>query len=138
MQPRKTIPPFYILAISQNRVRLFSCDEREAREVPQVALKIPKSVVEEVGSVEHGPERENTKLRIEEFFRLVDRGLLKALKNGREPLLLAAVDFLVPLYRRANTYPHLFESHVPGNPDRMTARDLHGKAMGILRSPHSA
>jgi hypothetical protein len=45
------------------------------------------------------------------------------------------VDYLFPLYREANSYRHLFEEGIAGNPERITAEDLHTRAWAIVQ-PH--
>ena len=44
--------------------------------------------------------------------------------------MLAGVEYLLPLYREANTYPHLFEEGITGNqkllkPEELSARLCH-------------
>ncbi|MFO7461475.1 MAG: hypothetical protein R6X07_12730, partial [Desulfatiglandales bacterium] len=41
-------------------------------------------------------------------------------------------DTLFPLYKEVNTYPHLMDEGIPGNPEGMTPEDLHPKAWAIM------
>jgi len=54
------------------------------------------------------------------------------LGDAQAPLILAGVAYLFPLYREANTYPHLLEEGVPGNPDRVSLETLHKQAWTIV------
>jgi hypothetical protein len=54
------------------------------------------------------------------YFQQVDRGLHDFLRTEHVPLVLASVAHLWPIYRQANTYPHLIEQGIPGNPDQLT------------------
>ena len=55
-----------------------------------------------------------------------------ALGNGRAPLVLAAVDYLRPLYRAASSYPQILEQGLSGNPDHLGAHDLHRRAWTLV------
>ena len=46
--------------------------------------------------------------------------------------MVACVAFLFPLYREANTYPHLLDRAVPGNPDKLSAETLRRQAWTIM------
>ena len=35
------------------------------------------------------------------------------------------VEYLFPIYREANTYPHLLDKGLPGNPEELSAKELH-------------
>jgi len=50
-----------------------------------------------------------------EFFRRIDRKLHKILRNSKIPLIIAGVDYLLPLYRRVNTYPHILADEIRGS-----------------------
>lgn len=67
------------------------------------------------------------------YFRQVDRGLHAVLRRGRAPLVLAGVEYLLPIYREANTYAHLVEDGIEGNPDDMRAEELRDRAWSIVR-----
>ncbi|MHB9028555.1 MAG: baeRF7 domain-containing protein [Candidatus Latescibacterota bacterium] len=66
------------------------------------------------------------------YAQAVDKGIHPVLKGRNNPLVLAGVEYLHPVYRNANTYPYLVEKGVPGNPDQMNMRDLHAQAWKIV------
>jgi hypothetical protein len=72
------------------------------------------------------------------YFRNVDRGMRELLRDETAPLLLAGVDYLLPLYREVNSYPHLAEEGLHGNPDESSAHELgeavYDKVEPLLRS----
>jgi hypothetical protein len=47
--------------------------------------------------------------------------------------VLAGVDYLHPIYKEVNTYPHLMEAGVGGNPERLSAKELHAQAWTVVR-----
>ncbi len=62
------------------------------------------------------------------YFQQIDRGLHELLREEKTPLIVASVEYLLPIYRQANTYPHLLAEGIAGSPDHMKPRDLHAKA----------
>jgi hypothetical protein len=49
------------------------------------------------------------------------------------PLVLAGVEYLLPLYREASHYPQLLEEGLPGNPEVLRADELHTRAWDIMQ-----
>jgi hypothetical protein len=62
----------------------------------------------------------------------VDKGLQEYLRHERTPLLLAAVKYYRPIYREANTYPHLLEEGPDGNFERANGDMIHAAAWPIV------
>jgi hypothetical protein len=69
------------------------------------------------------------------YFWLVDRGLQGAVKHNSIPMVLAAVERLYPIYKEANTYPHLLGEGITGNPEGVSPDDLHRQAWALVE-PH--
>jgi len=81
----------------------------------------------------HGHDISNDiKNRIRQWFRTIDKEVGGLLSDAQSPLVLAGVDTLFPLYKEVNTYPHLMEEGVPGNPEGMKPEDLHPQAWAIV------
>jgi hypothetical protein len=147
---------FYVLALSKKKVRLFdgtryTVKEIELEKVPQglaEALKydqIERQIQYHTHTPQGGGRRaamfhgqaaviDDAKDLILRYFQQVDRGLHEFLRDKRTPLLLAGVDYLFPIYREANTYPHLVDKGVPGNPDRVSEEELHKQALIVMES----
>jgi hypothetical protein len=149
---------FYILALSQNHIRLLRCTRYSATELelPDVptsreeALKYndperqqqfhtetqpfgpPNSG--ERGAIFYGTGTASVdnKGLITEYFRLVDRGLHEVLRNEQAPLVLAGVEYLLPLYKQVATYAHVLDAGVLGNPDGLRAQELHAQAWSVV------
>ncbi len=142
--------PFWLLAVSQNHVRLYEGSRAGLTEVP--AEGVPASLADAMrwddfekdslqfhsgsGSrgpaVFHGTGETEVKDELVRYVRAVDRGLRDHLRDSSAPLILAGVDYLLPLYREVNTYPHLTTEAVTGNPDSLTEPVLHQRAIEIL------
>jgi hypothetical protein len=69
---------------------------------------------------------------ISRYFHRVDEGISEVLSGERAPLVLAGVDYLHPIYRKANTYPHLVDDGIEGNPEELSAEELHRRAWSIV------
>lgn len=146
---------FYVLALSQNEVRLLqgsrdSIGEVYLKDIPKnLAEALKYDVFEKQIQVHpraaggprgrpaifhgHGGGAEETKEQILQYFRQIERGLQEILKEKRSPLVPAGVDYLLSLYREVNTYPHLMEKGVAGNPERLRPDELHAKAWEIVQ-----
>jgi len=83
------------------------------------------------GAVFHGPSL-RIKDRLIHFFRDVDRGVANALKGQESPLVVACVEYLFPIYKEANTYPHLLEEVIAGNPDQLSPNALHAASWKLV------
>jgi hypothetical protein len=67
------------------------------------------------------------------YFHRVDEGLSAVLGGERAPLVLAGVDYLHPIYHESNTYPHLVDDGIEGNPEELSAGELHEQAWAIVQ-----
>jgi len=148
---------FYLLALSQKQVRLLQCTRYDCSEVQ--SSKLPKSVADALqydtperqihlhtaqpgrstrgSAIFHGRGggADELKENVLQCFQQIDRGLREVLREKRAPLLLAGVQYLLPLYRAANTYPLLVEGEIDGNPEGQSAEALHARAAEVMQ-PH--
>jgi hypothetical protein len=148
---------FFILTLSLNQVRLFQATHYSLGEIPlegvatgmtevlqfddpekETLFHISTNNPASVGSHDaifhgHAPD-EDRKSDILRFFRQVNQGVVDFLGRDAAPLVLVAVDYLHPLYRQANTYPHLASRGVAGNPQTFASKEFHARAWEIVRS----
>ena len=78
-----------------------------------------------------GAERDTPKEDLARYFRRIDTALRPVLREQRAPLVLAGVQYLLPIYREVSSYPHITEPELPGNPDHLSEPQLHGRAADI-------
>ncbi|NLD04679.1 MAG: hypothetical protein GX672_02115 [Synergistaceae bacterium] len=144
---------FYILALSQKQVRLLEGTRYRIEEVdledmpPSVAEKLnfdemqahlqyhtgTSSARGERAAMYHGHNpQDDDKDRIQKWFNLIDGELSGILVGRKAPLVLAGVEYLFHLYNEVNTYPHLVEGGVKGNPEELSAESLHEKAWPLV------
>lgn len=139
---------FYLLALSKAKAQLWrgnrfelepikvpqlpkGMDEALALEDPERALQFHTSTGQSAdrAAVHHGHEADKEKKgAVLRYFRQVNDAILSGLSDEEDPLLIAAVDYLIPIYQEANTYPHLLDEGVTGNPDHLDDKELHQKA----------
>jgi len=142
---------FYLLALSQNQVRLLQCTRTSTRMVTPES--VPRSLAEALKydepqkkqqqmhtagtgpAIRHGQGvgKELDKVSILRYFQSVDRGLHELLREESTPLVIAAVDYLHAIYRQANTYGRLLDQGIEGNPDRLSDEELQERAWTIMQ-----
>ncbi len=72
------------------------------------------------------------KKMLEEFFRIIDRRLHKYLSNQGKPLVLAGVDYLLPIYRKVNTYYLLWPKSIYGSIKNEAPKVIQAKAWAAI------
>jgi len=147
---------YYVLALSQNAVRLLQGTRHSVGEID--LKRVPGNLADALLTHEakepfsfhgrragqgagswagifhgHGVGIDDSKDELLHYFQKIDRGLHPLLKEERAPLVLAAVDYLQPIYRQANTYAHLLAKGVDGNPDRLSNKELHDRAWPLVK-----
>lgn len=79
-------------------------------------------------SFSHGGDADRRQGDLRSYFRAVDRALQPMVRHETIPLVFAGVQYLFPVYRQVNTYPHLVETPLTGNPDRVGLASLRHEA----------
>jgi len=81
----------------------------------------------------HGGSERDEKTEFKQFFRAVDQGIKEYLNQESLPLVVYCQDYLFPIYKDANTYNHLFEKVIPGNPNDTDMLGIHQKSLEIFQ-----
>jgi hypothetical protein len=149
---------FYILALSQNEVRLLEGTKYGVEEVK--LERLPASLTQalkwdnperqtqghtvsggqqggdrgrpDITFHGHGVGKDDEKTDILRYFREVNKGLSEFLADKQDPLLLAGVEYLFPIYQDANSYRYLADQGIEGNPEDLSAETLHTRAWELL------
>jgi hypothetical protein len=146
---------FYVLALSMNRIRLLEGSRWSVHEV-DLEGKVPRSLVAAAGEKfgerplafrqsgpgarheggpayhAHGASEDDTKQEILKFFLRVDSGLAELPLDRSAPLVLAGVDYLLPLYREATQHLNVVPEEILGNPDDQRPEELHAAARRLV------
>ncbi|NJL85543.1 MAG: hypothetical protein HC886_05530 [Leptolyngbyaceae cyanobacterium SM1_1_3] len=144
---------FFILALSENQLRLFQATQYEMAEVI-LAENIPDSLAEALkyddpeeqlqfhssgsgGSapIYHGQGVGTTDDKDENrrYLQQVNSGLQSFLHEEQAPLVLAGVERIQSMYREVSDYARILETGVDGNPDQVSAQDLHHQAWQVAQ-----
>ncbi len=145
---------FYLLALSKSRATLYEGDGWGMKEVP--VPEMPHGIDDVVhfeekddqklfrtggrgageGANYHGigagkpDEKENISMYMDE----VDETLWKKLLSTENvPLLLAGVDYLIPIFKQRTRYRHINEQHLSGNFERENASTMFEKARPLMQ-----
>jgi hypothetical protein len=145
---------FYILALSQNDIRLLRCTRQQVREVE--VETVPRSLAEALkydepqsqlqfhtraqgagnrrAAIFHGQGVgiDDSKDEILRFFQQVDNGLQSVLHEQSAPMVLAGVNYLWPIFKTASSYQGIIDQGIEGNPDEISPEELHRRAWPIV------
>lgn len=154
---------FFILTLSQNEIRLFQCTRYHMSEIDLGKAGIPASISEALkytelekqshfrtritpftsGSTPMGEkagtfysQREDideARKNILEYFNRIDKGLHELFHDEKAPLVLAGVEYLLPIYRETNSYPYLIERGITGSPKEINEKELHEQAWTVVQ-----
>ncbi|AMV34268.1 hypothetical protein VN12_19235 [Pirellula sp. SH-Sr6A] len=144
---------YFVLALSQNQVRLLEGTRHSVREIKVEGL--PPNIKEAMQNHDrdkaltlhtrpkpgigwgaifegHGTGIDDAKDELSLFFRQIDQALHSVLRGESAPLLLAAVGYLHPLYREKNTYAHLSDLGIVGNPKQWSDDEIRDRAWNLV------
>ncbi len=145
---------FYVLALSENAVRLFDgtrfgITETSVEGLPESFSETDSSELHERRQQQHSEgvatstifgsgsqgSSELHNLAIKQYFDRVDSVLTPYFNEHPAPIVLAGVQHLLPIYRTANTSATILEGEIHGNQDRASAQDLHDAAW-VIAEPY--
>ncbi|GAB3058712.1 baeRF11 domain-containing protein [Sediminivirga luteola] len=129
----------FVLALAQNSVRLIEISP-DAPPAPVQLDSLPADIESALGAAlteDTEPSlrlvgEEGKKVRLRQFARAVDRGLRPLLTGRTEPLILAATEPLSSIYRAVNSYAHLADDDIDGNPEGLPDSELDRAAREVL------
>jgi hypothetical protein len=140
---------FYVLALSQDEIRLFhgtraGIDQVQLDGLPlAVWLTMPRRrpqvhafLADRGGAggraVFHGGDDYDAKPLILQHFRRVNQALRELLAGDQAPVVLAGVRYLQAIYHRANTHPQLLPAGIDGSPRDTSPDHLHRRAWALV------
>ncbi|MGB3768718.1 MAG: hypothetical protein WA947_19345 [Phormidesmis sp.] len=147
---------FYILAASQNKVGLYQATHNSVQAVDLGSTPLDLATALRYDDPEEsiqghsasrssgkggdgqmvfngqgsGKDSENTDIL--RFFQAVADGVQNALAGQQAPLVFMGVDFLFPMYKQANNYPHLMEEAVAYQPDQLSPEEIRDRAFKLV------
>ena len=135
----------FVLALAAGSVRLVEIG-REGPSFTVAVAGLPADAASAAGKAsiaDRSPSArlqgsEGQKVRLRQFARKVDQALRRELTGLELPLILAAAEPLASIYRGLNSYPHLVEPGIPGNPEAASDDDLAAAARTVLDEVYAA
>src|SRR6185312_11195662 len=147
---------FWLLALSMRNVRLLRGTATDLTEVelpaalphslraaegfatPELSLdgrSAPGRSNGQSGAVHFGTSSLHDKqpAYLHDFFKQIERAIKHTVEASGEPLIVAAVQREMAIYRNVNTYASLLSVAIHGSPDSMTDTILHQRGLAILR-----
>lgn len=146
---------FYIVTLSQNQTRLFLASRDNLTEVE--LIDTPASMAEalqmddlqknvgfqtstdssgtgrERAAVHYGQGEENNKKELmRRYFQQLDDGILRVVENSTIPMVIAGVEYLLPIFRETTSYKNVAEDAIVGSQDRQDLTELHADAWKIV------
>jgi hypothetical protein len=143
---------FYLLVISKKQAKLFRADAFGMEHIPVEG--VPNGIAEEIGDTDvsttfrnnghagtvganahgHGGGNNNDdKIYISNYLESVDDAIWKnVLHNENVPLLLAGVEYLIPIYKSVSDYKNIWEVALTGSHEHDNTTDLYKQAREIM------
>jgi hypothetical protein len=151
---------FFVLALSQDQVRLLEATQYTVR---QCELKnLPANITDalQYNELEQAPQlrvansgpgdyqakqgvffgqsagidpSDVKKDDLKDYFRQIDKGLHDVIGDEHVPMVLAGVNYLLPMYRDINSYQHVLTEGIVGSPELLSNDELHAQAWPIAR-----
>ncbi len=146
--------PYFVLALDHKHVQLYEGDHYHLK---PVHLKDFPSDMESALNYDENPKWYQThtiaptrpgkdseayhgqynisqvdKEMLEEFFRIIDHRLHYYLSSQNKPLILAGVNYLLPIYRKVNTYSYLWGKSIKGNIKDTRPQVIQNKAWALM------
>lgn len=151
---------YFVLALSHKNVRIYEANRYDLKqlhlkdfptdmkqalnideypdwlETHSVALGGLTSGDERVSEGFHGQYnvRQTDKDMLLEFFRLIDHSLHSLLRDKKSPLIIIGVEYLLPIYRQANSSSYLVKGGLVGNFEKSDLEIIHAKTWAYLES----
>jgi hypothetical protein len=123
---------FWILTLSLHKIRLFRGTLQGLSEVV-LPKELPRNLADAGGfdKPDHDLESQPAPY-LHDFFKMVDRAIQPILAGSADPLILAAVEREIALYREVNTYAALSEQTIHGSPESLGEPRLHKAALELI------
>jgi hypothetical protein len=119
----RLVHAFVNLPPAEIKVAALPKSAKEATRRPSVHVRAPRG---------HLQNLEGEKVLLRKYVRKVHDALRGVLAGQATPLVLAGAEPLVSMFRSVNTYPHLVDEVITGNPQLMSNAQLEDAALPIL------
>jgi hypothetical protein len=135
----------FVLALAEDEVRVIELlGDQPAQEIKLSDL--PKDAASVAGTASVNSRNysgrlggsEGQKHHLRQYARKIDSALRGLLSGRTEPLILAATEPMLSIYRSVNSYPHLADKALETSPVRIPAHDLGADARAVVDDANAA
>jgi hypothetical protein len=156
LMPLCTAEPFFVLILGQDSVRLlratqFAVEQLDLGETPlslgealrwddpERQLQWHSKTGNEAdgrAAVYHGhgiSTNERHKDDLLRYFQMLNKGVAQSLTGKTDPLILAGVDYLLPIYRETNSYNFLIDNELTGNYEHLSDEEIHRRIWELVQ-----
>lgn len=144
---------YYLLELSEDYVRLYEASKFGFKDLhiedfaPDELEKAvgfdfrPKMLQFRSGQATHGAGsfhgygegKDDEKKELATFFRAIDQGIKRVIKDQKAPLILACDEPLFPLYKEVSSYPNLYDKNIGGDPEFKNKGKLHQRSLELVQ-----
>ena len=145
-----------VLALSKNQVRLFRCTRQFVKEIeledapdsqhdmqvdddPRTKLEIRTSSPQGKNQLSYNKvtqaqanENDYEKNELTRYFRAIDDAIMRVHEEDMVPMVLAGVEYLIPIFREKSNYPYIVDDFIRGNPELLNGEELKDMAWKIV------
>lgn len=132
----------FILALSKKETRFFEAvqsgiypvfihdvvvkDMEEALNIDEAGNHLQHHSAGGNKAIHHGSNAglDKEEVRVKQYIRRVDDGIMEIIHDERVPLVLASVEEYHPIYREVTKYNHFSDHLIAGNPESLSPREL--------------
>lgn len=142
---------YHILAISQKNLRLLKCTRESVTDItPADIFTNIEDFIEHKPEAQlqfhtgadnhdamyfgHGSNDEDKRVLVEKYLRGVEESVTRKLKRANEPLIIAASEEIVPVYRSLNKYRRLLETPIIRSPGDMKEKELQEAGWEVIQT----
>lgn len=142
---------YYLLALDLEQIRLYQANQFEIERIsiedvptaaeeglrfddPESQLQFHTSTAAPGGKrpAQFFGQAAEVKDGLLRYFHKVDRSLQQYLADKNRPLVMVGIGYSLPIYRQANSYPHLMERGIDRNPEGMSPNELRDAAWELI------
>ena len=138
-------PTYYILALSQHRVRVFRANRFDIE--PVNVADMPKGIEDDLWYVQRetsfnrhgsgamhaaGATPDDTKDMVHQYMHHVDRALAPVLAESHAPLVVVGIGYEAAMFINESHYRHIVETPVVGNADSLDVATIHARSWEIV------
>ena len=146
---------FNILALSKHDMRFFRCTrqnvvemELEGAPTSMIDMQVDddyenpdtrtslrtggNELVYNKATQSQNNENDYERNELTRYFRAIDEALVSFHEGENIPLVLAGVEYLIPIYREKSNYLNIVKDFIRGNPEMLSSNELHKLAWEIV------